>query len=221
LVLCAALSASSASPTRAADSIPVGWFAWPYVEAQTGSALDTSDLNHKPAGSRGQVVVRNGVFVTSKDGRRIRFWGCNLSSNEAFVDAETAKALARRLAQGGINIARLHHLDNSWSVDSAGSLWKPGSQDRIHIDPTQLDKLHRLVAELKAQGIYSNVNLKVSRTHTEADGFPPSIAQTPGFQKRLDYFQRRIVELQKDYARQLLGTKNPYTGLSRKTLPWP
>lgn len=184
------------------------------MEPVAGSALDTSALNHKPAGVRGRVVVRDDHFVTSDDGQRIRFWGCNLSSNEAFVDAATADRLARRLAQGGVNIARLHHLDNPWSVDSGGSLWKPGTQDRIHIDPAQLDKLHRVVSALKAQGVYSNVNLKVSRTHTEADGFPASIAQTPGFQKRVDYFQRRIVDLQKDYARQLLTAKNPYTGLS-------
>jgi hypothetical protein len=194
--------------------IPQGWFEWPYVEPQTGSALDTRPLNHVPAGARGRVVVKNGVFVTSKDGERIRFWGCNISSGEAFPDAPTAERLARRLAQGGINIARLHHLDNAWSVDSGGSIWKPGTQDRIQVDPAQLDKVHRLVAALKAQGIYSNVNLKVSRTHTEFDGFPPSIAQTPGFQKRVDYFQRRIIDLQKDYARQLLTAVNPYTGLS-------
>jgi hypothetical protein len=210
------LLTGAAEPAPAADSIPIpaGWFVWPYAEPQPGSALDTSSLNHKPAGSRGRVVVRDGVFVTSDDGARIRFWGCNLSSNEAFVDAATADRLARRLAMGGINIARLHHLDNPWSVDSGGSLWKPGSQDRIAIDPAQLDKLHRVVAALKAEGIYSNVNLKVSRTHTEADGFPPSIAQTPPFQKRVDYFSRRIIDLQKDYARQLLAAKNPYTGLS-------
>lgn len=193
---------------------PAGWFGWPYAEPQPGSALDTSGLNDKPAGVHGAVVVRGGQFVTANDGQRIRFWGCNLSSDEAFVDAATADRLARRLAQGGVNIARLHHLDNSWSVDSGGSLWKPGSTDRIHIDPKQLDRLHRVVAALKAQGIYSNVNLKVSRTLTAADGFPESIGAAPGFQKRLDYFQTRIVELQKDFARQLLAPKNPYTGSS-------
>lgn len=197
-----------------AAALPAGWFSWPYVEPQPGSALDTSGLNHRPAGARGAIIVRDGQFVTSNDGQRIRFWGCNLSSDEAFVDAATADRLARRLAQGGVNIVRLHHLDNPWSVDSGGSLWKPGSTDRICIDPQQLDRLHRVVAALKAQGIYSNVNLKVSRTLTAADGFPESIGAAPGFQKRLDYFQERIVALQKDFARQLLAPKNPYTGLS-------
>jgi len=203
--------ADAASPSE----IPAGWFAWPYVDPLPGSPLDTSALNHKPAGAHGPVIVHDGVYVTSGDGRRIRFWGCNLSSNEAFpADAATAERMARRLAAGGVNIARLHHLDNPWSVDSAGSLWTPGSQDRITIDPAQLDRLHRLVAALKAEGVYSNINLKVSRTHTEADGFPASIAQLPQFHKRVDYFSRRHVDLQKDYARRLLAPKNPHTGLS-------
>ena len=214
-VVAALLPSCLTTSSAAAAPIPDGWFAWPYVDPQPGSALDTSALNHKPAGAHGPVIVHDGVFVTSGDGQRIRFWGCNLSSNEAFpADAATAGRVARRLAAGGVNIARLHHLDNPWSVDSAGSLWKPGSQDRITLDPAQLDKLHRLVAALKAEGVYSNVNLKVSRTHTEADGFPASIAQLPAFLKRVDYFSRRHVELQKDYARRLLSVKNPYTGLS-------
>ncbi len=198
---------------RAADSVPAGWFEWPAVEAQPGSPLDTSALNHKPAGALGRVVVRDGQFATTEGGR-LRFWGCNLSSGEAFPDAATAARLARRLAQGGINIARLHHLDNNWSVASRGSIWSPDDPRRITIDPQQLDKLHRLVAALKAEGIYSNVNLKVSRTFSAADGFPASVSDCPPFQKRVDYFQRRMIELQKDYARQLLTTKNPYTGMS-------
>ena len=201
--------------TSAEGDVPEGWFPWPYVDPIPGSALDSSNLNHVPAGSQGRVQVQGGVFVTTEKGERIRFWGCNLSANEAFPpDEAAAKRVARRLAAGGINIARLHHLDAPWSVDSGGSIWTPGSQDRIHIDPVQLDKLHRLVAALKEEGIYSNVNLKVSRLHTVEDGFPPSIAQLPQFHKRVDYFSARHVELQLDYAQQLLSAINPYTGLS-------
>ncbi|ACB75426.1 hypothetical protein [Opitutus terrae] len=203
----------SATAVLGAEAVPAGWFLWPAVEPQDGSALDASELNARPAGSLGRVEVRDGHFVTEQGGA-LRFWGANLSSNENFPDAATAERLARRMAKGGINIVRLHHLDNNWSVQSRGSLWSPDDPRRIQIDPQQLDKLHRLVAELKRQGIYSNVNLKVSRTFSTADGFPESIAQTPTFNKRVDYFQRRMIELQKDYARQLLGTKNPYTGLS-------
>lgn len=191
--------------------IPEGWFAWPAAEPIDGSALDTRALNRGPAEI--PITVRDGQYVTP-DGQRVRFWGANLSSGENFPDAESAVRMARRLAKGGINIVRLHHLDNNWSVASRGSIWSPDDPKRITVDAQQLDKLFRLVAELKKEGIYSNVNLKVSRTFSTADGFPESISQLPQFQKRVDYYDARMIELQKDYARQVLATKNPYTGLT-------
>jgi hypothetical protein len=191
-----------------------GWIPWPTIEPVPGSALDLSGLNPAPAGAHGRVIVKDGHFATAADGRRIRFWGCNISSEQNFLSAADADTLARRLAQGGVNIARLHHTDNPWSVASGGSIWSADRPDHARIDPAQLDKLHRLVAALKARGIYSNINLKVSKTLVPEDGFPASIAQTSPFQKQVDYFQRRMVELQRDYARQLLTAKNPYTGYS-------
>jgi hypothetical protein len=184
------------------------------VEPVAGSALDLSALNPEPAGAHGRVLVKDGHFATADDGRRIRFWGCNISSEQNFLSAADADTLARRLAQGGVNIARLHHMDNPWSVASGGSIWPKDRRDHSRIDPAQFDKLHRLVAALKARGIYSNINLKVSKTLVLEDGFPASIAQCPPFQKQVDCFQRRMIELQKEYARQLLTAKNPYTGYS-------
>ncbi len=195
----------------AAPEIPAGWFAWPAAEPVDGSALDTRALNRGPADA--PISVRDGQYVNA-DGQRVRFWGANLSSGENFLDADSAVRMARRLAKGGINIVRLHHLDNNWSVASRGSIWSPDDPGRIAVDPQQLDKLFRLVAELKKEGIYSNVNLKVSRTLSVADGFPETITQLPQFQKRVDYYDARMIELQKDYARQVLGTRNPYTGLT-------
>jgi hypothetical protein len=84
--------------------------------------------------------------------------------------------------------------------------------DRQHFDPKQLDKLDYLIAKLKEQGIYVNINLKVSKELTPADGMPESIKDVPFVhQKRIDYFVRRMVDLQKDYAQKLLTHVNPYT----------
>ncbi len=217
---CAPLLAALALPSLSLAAGPTApedhsaWIPWPAVDPVAGSALDLSAMNPEPAGAHGRVIVKDGHFATATDGRRIRFWGCNLSSEQNFVPADQAEVLARRLAAGGINIARLHHMDNPWSVESGGSIWAKGSTNHLQIGASQLDKLHRLVAALKARGIYANVNLKVSKTLIPADGFPESIAQTPPFQKQVDYFQRRMIDLQKEYARQLLTAKNPYTGLS-------
>lgn len=212
LPLVALLSAGSLAHAAPAG-VPEGWFVWPSVEPVDGSALDTSALNPTPAGAQGRVTVRAGEFVAG-DGSPIRFWGVNFSGSNAFPSAEDAEIIARRLAKGGVNIARLHHLDNTWGIDEGGSLWPKGRGTRDVIAPGPLDALHRLVATLKRHGIYANVNLKVSKVLSEADDFPASIAQLPLFQKRADIFQRRMIDLQKDYARQLLTAVNPYTGLS-------
>jgi hypothetical protein len=197
-----------------ADAVPDGWFLWPSVEPVAGSALDCRSLNLDGTGDLPRISVRDGHFV-SPDGRRVRFWGCNLASYEAFpADTVQAGLIARRLAKGGVNLARLHHLDNPWGVGKGGSIWPADHPAHRELDPVQLDRLHRLIATLRDYGIYSNLNLKVSKTLGPADGFPDAVAQIANFQKRVDIFDRRMIELQKDYARRLLATKNPYTGLT-------
>ena len=197
----------------ARSAVPEGWFVWPMVEPAAGSALDTSALNPAPAGAAGRIAVKDGAFVTA-DGRPLRFFGVNLASDDAFPTAADAELLARRLAKAGINIVRLHHMDNSWGVGTGGSLWPKDRPERLDLDPAQLDKVHRLIAILARHGIYANINLKVSKTLSAADGFPPAVSEFPDFQKRVDFFDRRMIELQKDFARRLLTTKNPYTGLA-------
>ena len=197
----------------ARSAVPEGWFVWPMVEPAAGSALDTSALNPAPAGAAGRIAVKDGAFVTA-DGRPLRFFGVNLASDDAFPTAADAELLARRLAKAGVNIVRLHHMDNSWGVGTGGSLWPKDRPERLDPDPAQLDKVHRLIAILARHGIYANINLKVSKTLSAADGFPPAVSEFPDFQKRVDFFDRRMVELQKDFARRLLTTKNPYTGLA-------
>lgn len=210
----ALLMASTLFALSAQASVPEGWFAWPSQTPLAGTALDASPLNQVPAGALGRVRIEKGQFVDGS-GARLRFWGANLGAQQAFPrDAEEARLIARRLSTGGVNIARLHHLDNTWGIGTGGSLWRADRKDHLEFDPTQLSRLHRLIAELKAEGIYSNVNLKVSKSLSEEDGFPASIKQVPDFQKRVDIFQRRMIDLQKDYARRLLTTKNPFTGLS-------
>ncbi|MFT3867073.1 MAG: hypothetical protein QM715_01120 [Nibricoccus sp.] len=183
------------------------------IEPVDGTALDAAGLNAEPAGATGRITASNGMFVRG-DGRLIRFFGVNIGANQAFPSAEEAERLARRLAKGGINIARLHHLDNPWAVESGGSLWSKERSSRREPDPAQIDKIHRLIATLARHGIYTNLNLKVSKTLGVDDGFPASVSQIPHFQKRVDFFDRRMIELQKEFARHLLTKKNPYTGLA-------
>ena len=64
---------------------------------------------------------------------------------------------------------------------------------------------------MKLHGIYVNINLHVAREFGAADGFPETEATGHDFDKAVDFFEPRMIELQKNYARDLLTHLNPYT----------
>jgi hypothetical protein len=191
-------------------------FAIPFDDVAAGVANDVSFLSEgKPAGDNGRIIVRGGRFIEEGTGRRIRFFGTNLGATQAYPEPADARLIARRLAKAGVNVVRLHHLDNCWLINRGGSIWDRNRPDRQQFDPAQIEKLDGLVAQLKSQGIYVNINLKVSKELTPADGMPESITKVPyPHQKRIDFFQRRMIDLQKDYARKLLTHVNPHTGMA-------
>ncbi len=135
-------------------------------------------LSPEPAGQTGFVTIRESHFVDGA-GRRLRFVGGALAFDANFPDHAAAEQLAARLQMVGINLVRLHHLD--MGVAPRG-IWSPEHPDRQHLDPRQLDRLDYLAAQLKAHGVYLNLNLHVSRTFGEADGFPEA-AGLPTFDK--------------------------------------
>lgn len=189
-------------------------FVLPWDDSTPGTLTDVSFLSAKPAGVHGYIVAKNGRFVETNTGKRIRFLGTNFAAKDAFPSHADAEKVAARIAKLGINLVRLHHMDNSdWGQDA--SIWDYGYKDRQHLSAAQLDKLDYLIAQFKKNGIYVNLNLHVSRQFSEADGFPASVAEIPfGFDKRVDEFDPRMIQLQKDYARALLTHVNPYTHLS-------
>ena len=199
----------------AAQTLPAAFpFVVPWDDASPGTLTDVSFLNAKPAGVHGYIVAQNGHFVEANTGKRIRFLGTNFAAKDAFPSHADAQKVAARVAKLGIDLVRLHHMDNSdWGQDA--SLWDYGYKDRQHLSAVQLDKLDYLVAQLKKNGVYVNINLHVSRTFSASDGFPATVSQIPtSFNKRVDEFDPRMIQLQKNYAHDLLTHVNPYTHLS-------
>ncbi|HEY0866722.1 MAG TPA: hypothetical protein VGE01_05070 [Fimbriimonas sp.] len=193
-------------------SAPMFPFVIPWDDDAKGTVTDVSFLNTMPAGKNGRIVVRNGHYAEEKTGRRVRFLGTNFTGRMAFPSREDADKVAARLAKLGANIVRFHHLQNDWDLNG-GTIWK---EDRIHreIDPERLDRLFYLIGALKKQGIYSNINLQTTRKYFPDMGFPESVLQIPTeFAKKIDKVDRKMIELQKDYAKQVLDVVNPYTGL--------
>ena len=170
-----------------------------------GSPADARFLLDAPAGRDGFITISNGRLATP-DGKRFRIWGVNTSFSGSLPDKEDAPRYADLLARYGINAIRVHHCDRPWPrglIDDSG-----GNTRKLH--PEALDRLDFFIAELKKRGIYTNLNLNVSRPFLEGDGVKD--ADKIGYGKGLTYFDPVLIRLQKEYARQLLTHKNPYTG---------
>lgn len=149
----------------------------------------------------------------NRNGERIRFWGTNLGADAAFPPRERCELLAGRMRKFGINLVRLHHLDNPWSDRSLA-----GKTSTRELNSDYLDILEYLINELKRNGIYINMNLHVSRTFRINDNVP-DYDSLPEFGKAVNFFDPYIKSLHKEYARQLLTHVNPYTGLALKDDP--
>jgi hypothetical protein len=145
----------------------------------------------------------------SIDGKRIRFWGCNLVGDGAVPDTSKAAYIAGRLRKMGFNLTRMHHLDNNWS---SLSLLYP-QQGTRQINAANLNRLEYLIAQLKKNGVYIDMNLNVSRTFTKADGIPDADSLVQ-FGKVVTIFDPQMIAMEKEYARGLLTHVNPFTGFS-------
>jgi len=187
---------------------------FPFVISYDGpdNASSVAHLLDAPAGKHGFVRVKDGHFFT--DAGPIRFHATNLTGPANFPAHEAADKLAARLARFGINCVRLHFMD-TWYVNfmprPTQAILADDTQTQRNLDPLQLDKLDYMIAAFKKRGIYVDMNLHVGRTLDERDGFE-NAKSLPWADKGIGQFEPRMIALQKEYARQLLTHKNPYTG---------
>ncbi len=196
-----------ARPVRAQGFTGGYTFALPAVDTFAVPYLPAFPV--RPIGPGGFVGIdQHGHFSVA--GTRVRFFGTNLVADGAFPAPNDTWFIAGRMRKLGFDLVRLHHLDNSWTA--TGSLFGNGPTTRV-LDPANLDRLDRLIAALKANGIYVNMNLHVGRTFRKADGVPDADS-LKDFAKGYTFFDPVLIALQKEYARQVLTHVNPYTGLS-------
>src|SRR5215212_5596919 len=183
--------------------------------AADASSLDLSFLLDAPAGKHGFVRVRDGHLARG-DGARFRLWGVHLTDwsrgSVLLPTNEDAPMWARTLARYGVNCVRLHFLD----LDAPRGIIAAGDDSR-HLDAPQLDRLDFLVAALKKRGIYVDLNLNVGRSYRAGDDVPDHVKV--GWGKGLVLYDPRLVALQREYARNILTHRNPYTGLTYRDEP--
>jgi len=179
-----------------------GWFEFSMPDRDTSAtAVDLSFLNEASAGEAGFVEVRNGHFVDGR-GEPVRFFGSNVTFASCFPDKALAPVIALRMKRMGYNVLRFHHMD--MRAAPAG-IWQ---KDMETFDAGQLDKLDWFIYHLKRNGIYTNLNLHVSRNYPGSEYAHHHF----NFGKSIDQFYEPYIAMQKDFARQLLTHENPYTG---------
>ena len=173
----------------------------------TDSVINLSFLLDAPAGKDGFIRVQ-GSHLIKPDGKPIRFWGFNLTEwsrgSVSIPSKEDAPVWADTLARFGVNYVRLHFLDLAAPRGMIDAI-RDATQ---HFDLVQLDKEDFFIAELLKRGIYVDLNLNVGRGAKAGDNVlvvQNRIAKGPLL------FDKRLIELEKDYARQLLTHINPYT----------
>ncbi len=178
----------------------------PNMDIIPGSALDFSSMLDAPAGKHGRIVIRNGHFEFEKvKGQKVRFYGNNLCFTAQYLDKESCEKLAEQFAAIGYNSVRFHHYDNNLIDKQAKVSTIP--------DKEQLDKLDYLFYCFKKKGIYITTDLFCSRRF--------KAGEVKGFGELTHYEMKALAPINeeafdnwKEFSRNFLNHKNPYTGIS-------
>jgi hypothetical protein len=174
--------------------------------------------NEKPAGRHGFLKIKKDHFAF-EDGAPGRFWGVNFNGGACFPEFGYSEKIARRLAKTGCNIVRFHQLDAEWNTPNIFSFSK-GERigNTLHLHPESMKRLDYLVHCLKQEGIYCYLDMLTYRNFKSGDGvenpFELQDAADP-----YNYYNRKLIELQKKFIYDIWTHINPYTGLAYKDDP--
>ncbi len=178
------------------------------LDIQPGSILDFSDdIPPVPAGASGPVRVNDEGHFSFRDkaDEGVRFLGTSLNFGANFLNKEDADQLAVLFRRMGYNSVRFHHHDVM--------LFGGWEQKDYVMDAAQLDKLDYLFHTMKEQGLYITTELYQMR-----HAFSPEVQKLIGNDqmlfKSMVPFSDVAMNDWKQFAKDLLGHKNPYTGMT-------
>jgi len=214
--LLAAVTATNGSYTSGHDKVvepPLFPFVLPWNDSSAGITNLSGRLS-TPSGSSGHIRAGADGHLYSGS-TRTRFFGVDLAFSAALPTHSDSEQIAARLAKFGVNIVRFHIVDMLPFPE--GILARDGKDTR-HLDPEGLDRYDYFFAQLKKHGIYANLNLLNYRPISSSDGLPKEIdsltAQVNQSRHAIGFFDKSVLGLQKEYARNLLAHRNRYTGHS-------
>lgn len=164
---------------------------------------------------RPDLIEQQGFLFVGSDGHfyftngdRGRFWGLNVAKEAVFQPHQIIDQVTDLFVRAGLNLVRLHH------IDGATGLLPPARAGlRERLSPVALDSLDYWIYACRQRGLHVYLDLLAYRTFTEAEGVVNADQLGRGA-KPMAVFNERLIELQMEYARELLQRHvNPYTGL--------
>lgn len=186
------------------------------------SPVDLSFLNNNelPAGKHGFVKARADKLVFEDD-TPIKFWGANLQAYALFNTSDIdIKTHAKRLAQLGFNLIRIHHHDSKWVNPN---IFANQSDNTLEFSQEAFKKLDLWIKTLKDRGIYVWLDLHVGREVTKNDGIENFEELAKGKEsaevKGFNYFNESIQHQMQKFNEAYLNHVNPYTKLAYKADP--
>ena len=188
---------------KVGGAAPGTWAFEPGLDSFEPALLDLSGLNEEEAGRSGFVTSFNGRFVRG-DGHPLRFWGVGIGPEEVRMNPSALRYLARRLAKLGVNCVRIH-----------GPIFDRSAKDPARVDEAYLAKLHFAQSCFKRVGIYTKLSFYFPLwfpidKRQGISGYETTKNKTPFALLQFDPKMQRIY---KKWAKELLTTKNPHTGL--------
>ncbi len=187
---------------------------WHDMPVDISSAFGEKEV----AGCHGYLKVEGENFVF-EDGTPVKFWGVNFNSAQNFPEHTHSEKVAKRLARAGVNMVRFHQLDAEWASPNIFA-FKKGKriESTRSFDEESLERLDYLVYCLKNEGIYIYLDFLTYRRFRVGDGVEKA-ELLPEAAKPYCVFDRKLIELQKEYNRNLLMHVNKYTGVAYKDEP--
>jgi hypothetical protein len=182
--------------------------------------LDLSFLykEEAPAGKHGFLKVRDDKFVFA-DGTAARFWGVNMNSGSIFPDHNQSELIAERLAHFGVNLVRMHQIDGDWATPNIFQFSKSELLENTRsLDPRSMERLDYFVYCLKEKGIYIYFDMLSYRKFRTGDGVDQADKLQLGGKPHVIH-DEKLIELQKEFCKNLWTHVNPFTKLAYKDEP--
>ena len=181
-----------------AEPTESNWFPFEPVKDRFGpSVLDGSRWVEAPTGKHGFVTVKGDRFVF-EDGTPVRFFGAQIGS----FSREQLDYAVRRMRRQGINVTRMHGLENL--SDRSGRTSFDYSKEGF-------DRLDYLIAKLGENGIYIILDVHYPLTYRFKPGDEVPGLPQGGPAPHAEFFNEKVAAIMHRRMADVFTHLNPYT----------